>query len=130
MREMNNNLLRVVYNTNFDNQDIAYYNLVKAFDSKGVIEKDLISEVYDSDIASLEHDDRYRTLSDFQNFLLNLSESLKKEGYCMISVEEFNDALLEVNEVSSFFDKLSIIGNTVVSNERGRKMNFFKKFFQ
>lgn len=110
------------------------YQAHSLFTSYGPIDETSLEEVYESSMGKKPEFCQDGVISDFedlealQKFSFELSQKLYSKGVSLISIDQYNEILLESYNSEELVHKLQESGNFLANPDAG-KSNFFNKIF-
>lgn len=127
-------VLVVIYGPYVSNPEISGHEVISIFNDKGLVDEstleDFYKEIINKDPTVLEsgHIGYFSEMEDIQKFSFRICQRFGLESVSLVSVEDYNEALVDSFKADDLLMNLQNKGNIIPNPDAG-KSGFFSKIF-
>lgn len=126
--------LVVIYGPYLNDEDKNGHEVISIFNERGLIDESTLEDFYKELVGSepkvIEsgHIGYFSQMEEIQKFAFRICQKLGNEAVSLVSVEDYNSALIDSFKSEDLLLKLQNIGNQIPNPDAG-KGGFFSKLF-
>lgn len=127
-------VLVVIYGPYLNNEQNSGHEIISIFNEKGLIDESSLEDMFK---VSIGHEPKsiesgrigyFNQMEDIQKFSFRICQKLGHEAVSLVSVEDYNEVLINSFKSEELLQKLQSVGNLIPNPDAG-KVGFFSKLF-
>lgn len=127
-------ILVVIYGPYLSNEDKNGHEIIAIFNERGLIDESTLEDLYkdyvghEPKIVEFGHIGYFTQMEDIQKYSFRICQKLGNEAVSLVSVEDYNEVLIDSFKSEELLQKLQTLGNLIPNPDAG-KSGFFNKLF-
>ena len=126
--------LVVIYGPYINDEEKNGHEIISIFNDRGLVDESTLEDFY-KDLTSSSpiviesgHIGYFSSMESIQKFSFRICQKFGSSAVSLVSVEDYNDVLIDCYKSDELLSKLQNVGNLIPNPDAG-KGGFFSKFF-
>ncbi len=131
---INQSVLVVIYGPYISDADKNGHEIISIFNDRGLVDESTLEDYFKEltsrtpEIVESGHIGYFGQMEAIQKFSFRICQKFGSDAVSLVSVEDYNDVLLDCYKSDELLQKLQTVGNLIPNPDAG-KSGFFSKLF-